>query len=188
MSWPFRRIAVGDTRAAIMNLADRRHAYILSRVREGHASFRVLRTHVAHAKLYLLENRSTGSARVIVGSANLSERAFSGMQPETLVKFDDDKEAWDHYFRMYQGIRDSASDEISLPPERIVTAEIEIEEVPAIADQKSTLVIDRTPDDVALTSFPIQIERIEKVAAAISPHVAAVAPPFRSGKQQITPH
>ena len=183
----FQRVAVGDTRAAIMNLSDWRHAYILSQVQAGKASFRVLRQGVAHAKLYLLENRSEGRNRLIVGSANLSERAFSGTQPETLVKFDDDPEAWAHYSRMYQSIRDSASDEIPLPPERITTAEIEIEEVPAVADQTSTLVIDRPADEAGVTSFPIQVERIERVAAAISPRVAAAAPPFRNGAQRITP-
>ena len=183
----FQRVAVGDTRAAIMNLADRRHAYILSQVQAGKAAFRVLRQQVAHAKLYLLENHADGRNRVVVGSANLSERAFSGTQPETLVKFDDDPDAWSHYCRMYQGIRDSASDEVPLPPERIITAEIEIEEVPAVADQASTLVIDRPADEAGVTSFPIQVQRIERVAAAISPHVAAAAPPFRNGKQQITP-
>ncbi len=183
----FQRVAVGDTRAAIMNLSDRRHACILSQVQAGKASFRVLRQQVAHAKLYLLENHADGRNRVVVGSANLSERAFSGTQPETLVKFDDDPDAWAHYSRMYQAIRDSASDEIPLPAERIITAEIEIEEVPAVADQASTLVIDRPADEAGVTSFPIQVQRIERVAAAISPHVAAAAPPFRNGRQQITP-
>ena len=43
----------------------------------------MLRNYVAHAKLYLL-SADDGRHRVIVGSANLSERAFSGRQPETL--------------------------------------------------------------------------------------------------------
>ena len=183
----FQKVAVGDTRAAIMNLADRRHTYILSQVQAGKATFRVLRRQVAHAKLYLLENRAEGRNRVVVGSANLSERAFSGTQPETLVKFDDDPSAWDHYSHMYQALRDLASDEIPLPPERIIAADIEIEEVPAVADQTSTLVIDRPADEAGATSFPIQVERIERVAAAISPHVAAAAPSFRNGSQRITP-
>ena len=183
----FQKVVVGDTRAAIMGLSDRRHAYILEKVRAGQASFRVLRSHVAHAKLYLLENRNDGRNRVIVGSANLSERAFSGKQPETLVKFDDDPQAWAHYLRMYQNIKDASSDEIPLPPERIVSAEIEIEEVPAVADQHSTLVIDRPSEEAGSTRIPIQIERIEKVVAAIGPRLAPVSPIFRNGKQEITP-
>ena len=50
----FQQVAIGDTRAAIKNLPDERHAFILSRVRDGQARFRVLRKEIAHAKLYLL--------------------------------------------------------------------------------------------------------------------------------------
>ena len=95
----FQKVVVGDTRAAIMGLKDERHIHVLQKVHAGLASFRVLRKQIAHAKLYLLSNRD-GRTRVIVGSANLSERAFSGTQSETLVKFDDDEEAWHHYSRI----------------------------------------------------------------------------------------
>lgn len=183
----FQRMAVGDTRAAIMGLSDERHGFILERVRAGQASFRVLRKYVAHAKLYLLENPADGRRRVLLGSANLSERAFSGNQPETLVKFDDDSSAWGHYSRMYCAIRDSASDEIALPTERVTKAEIELEEIPAVADHGSTLVIDSSPGEEMTLTVPAQIERIEKVAAAISPHIAPAVPVFRNGKQTITP-
>ena len=80
----FQQVAIGDTRAAIKNLSDERHAFILSRVREGQARFWVLRKQIAHAKLYLLENTETGNTRTLIGSANLSETAFGGRQSETL--------------------------------------------------------------------------------------------------------
>ena len=63
--------------------------------------FTSLEKYIAHAKLYLLSDIN-GNTRVIVGSANLSERAFSGRQPETLVKFDNDENAWQHYNRMFE--------------------------------------------------------------------------------------
>lgn len=87
----FQKVAIGDTRAAIMGLKDRRHIEILKKVNVGKAHFRVLRKSIAHAKLYLLSNSADGATRVIIGSANLSEQAFSGKQPETLVKFDNDR-------------------------------------------------------------------------------------------------
>ena len=183
----FQQVAVGDTRAAIMGLSDERHGYVLGKVRAGQARFRALLKYVAHAKLYLLENSTDGRTRVVIGSANLSERAFSGRQPETLVAFDDDADAWAHYSKMYTDIRDSASSEIPLPRERIVKAEIEIEEIPAIADKTSTLVIDATPAEEMKFSVPVQIEKLEKVKAAILPQVAAAIPAFRGGKQHITP-
>ena len=46
----FQQVAIEDTRAAIKNLSDDRHAFILKRVREGQARFRVLRREIAHAK------------------------------------------------------------------------------------------------------------------------------------------
>ena len=182
----FQKVVVGDTRAAIMSLNDKRHIRILEKVRAGQAHFRVLRQSIAHAKLYLLSH-SDGRTRVIIGSANLSEQAFSGRQPETLVTFDNDENAWDHYSKMFAGIRDSASDEIPLPEEKIVNADIEISETPAIADESSTLVIDSPESDELHLLVQGQMTRIEKVVAALPPSVAAVIPPIRNGKQRITP-
>ena len=163
----FQQVAIGDARAAIKKLPDERHAFILNRVREGQARFRVLRKRIAHAKLYLLENRETGVTRVLVGSANLSETAFGGRQSETLVSFDDDDTAWDYYLRFYETIRDQASDEISLPPERVEKAEIDLREVPVLdPTDHSTLVIDTSEaedsqGDVVHINVPTQIERID---------------------------
>ena len=183
----FQQVAVGDVRAAIMGLKDERHSHILSEVRLGRARFRVLRQSIAHAKLYLLEDSASDRTRVIVGSANLSERAFSGLQPETLVKFDDDRLAWEHYTQMYERIRDSASDEIPLPEDRIVSRDIGLEEVPAIADDATNLVIDQVHAEELTVSVPVQVERIEKLAVALEPKISAVVPPFRGGIQRITP-
>ena len=73
----FQKVVTGQTRAAIMGLRDERHRRILEKIAKGQARFWVLRQYVAHAKLYLLSGgRRT---RAIVGSANLSERAFSGI-------------------------------------------------------------------------------------------------------------
>ena len=189
----FQQVAIGDTRAAIKNLSDERHAFILSRVREGQARFRVLRKQIAHAKLYLLENTETGSTRTLVGSANLSETAFGGRQLETLLCFDNDDAAWRHFLGMYESIRDRASDEIPLPPERIEKTEITLQEVPVLDPADiSTLVIDsseseQAPGDGAHIAIPAQIERIEKMKAAIPPVVANLMPPLRNGRQQVTP-
>jgi hypothetical protein len=189
----FQQVVIGDTRAAIKGLPDERHAFILGRIREGQATFRVLRKQIAHAKLYLLENTTTGSTRALIGSANLSETAFGGRQSETLVCFDNDEAAWGHYLGMYQAVRDRASDEIPLPPERIEHAEIALQDVPILnPDDVSNLVIDDTesgggPDDTKNVAVPMQVERIELMKAAIPPVIANLIPPPRNGKQHITP-
>ncbi len=182
----FQKVVVGDTRAAIMGLKDERHIRILEQVRAGKAHFYVVRKHIAHAKLYLLSS-DDGRTRVILGSANLSETAFSGNQPETLVKFGNDEQAWKHYSRMFDRIKETATDEISLPPQRILTAEIEIAETPVLADASTTLVVEPpAAEDVEVTA-PVQIARVEKVAAALGSGISAAVPPIRAGKQRITP-
>lgn len=182
----FQKVVVGDMRAAIMGLKDERHIRILERVHAGQAHFRVLRKSIAHAKLYLLSNRD-GERRVIIGSANLSEQAFSGTQPETLVIFDNDEAAWEHYNRMYDEVRNSASDEIMLPEDRITNAEIEVSDTPIMSDLSGTVVIETPPAVESNVSAPVQIERIEKVATILAPRLSAATPPIRRGKQTITP-
>ncbi len=181
----FQQTAIGDVRLAIKNLKDERIARILAEVRSGRARFRVVKKQTAHAKLYLLSKNEGSITRVIVGSANLSERAFSGLQPETLVMYDDDVEAWAHYNRMFEMVKETASEEVTLPDKQIVEAKIELEETPAIANKDTTLVIDR-PDAEEL-QIGIQAQRIEKVAAHIGPPIAKVTPPMRRGKQRISP-
>ena len=178
----FQQVAIGDTRAAIKKLPDERHVFILSRVREGQARFRVLRKQIAHAKLYLLEDSKSGKRRALIGSANLSETAFGGRQSETLVCL---TRTTPHgaYLGMYESIRDQASDEIPLPPERVENAEIKLDEVPVLdPSDYSTLVIDtaeteQQSGDVVHINVPTQIERIEKMKAAIPPVVANIIPP-----------
>jgi hypothetical protein len=168
-----------------MGLKDDRFAQILDKVHKGNAHFYVIRKHVAHAKLYLLSDVS-GHNRVIVGSANLSERAFSGKQPETLVKFDDDISAWNHYNRMFDQLLSSSTDEIDLPRARITEAQIEISDIPVMKDQ-STLIIDMPSSEEVEVSAPVQISRVEKVVAALGHSITAAIPQIRQGKQRITP-
>jgi hypothetical protein len=182
----FQKVVIGDTRIAIMGLKDDRHKHVLEQVHSGRAQFYVLRKYIAHAKLYLLSNPD-GSTRAIIGSANLSERAFSGNQPETLVKFDNDEKAWKHYNHMLNEIRDAAADEIPLPPERITSAEIEISNTPVLANTSATLVINTPSVEEIEVTAPVQISRVESVAAAIGPGISAALPQIRNGKQRITP-
>ena len=181
----FQQVVIGDTRSAIMGLGDERHLQILQKVHAGQAHFRVLRKSIAHAKLYLL-NGPADRTRVIIGSANLSEQAFSGRQPETLVVFDDDEAAWDHYNRMYDAIRNEASDEIPLPDEQLTKAEIEVSETPVLSDISGTLIIEPSVPEEAHIVAPAQIERIEKVAAVLGPKISGAVPPVRNGRQTIT--
>ncbi len=69
--------------SAFQKLDDTRKQFILEHVHQGQARFFVVKDAIAHSKIYLLEGANR--RRVIVGSANASERAFSGKQAETLI-------------------------------------------------------------------------------------------------------
>ena len=181
----FQNVVVGDTRAAIMGLSDERHLNILEKVHSGQAHFRVLRKYIAHAKIYLLSSEE-GRTRVLVGSANLSERAFSGKQPETLVMFDNDETAWEHYNDMFDRIRNSASDEIEIPKERIKKARIDIPATPVMNSGNGVLILEPPEPAEIEKSAPVQVERVEKVLASFGPALSSAIPPVRNGRQRIT--
>ena len=63
---------------AIAGVSPERRELLHDRVADGRAQFFVVKDAIAHAKIYLLERDRL--RRVVVGSANLSETAFSGRQ------------------------------------------------------------------------------------------------------------
>ena len=69
----------------------------------GRARFYVVGGGVVHTKLYLLEK--PGLRRLLVGSANLSERALSGRQGEVLIAYDNHQFMWEAMERKYQAVR-----------------------------------------------------------------------------------
>ena len=87
---------------------------------------------------------------------------------------------------MFDEIRDSASDEVPLPEERITNAEIEVSATP-IMSEGGTVVIEAPTTSESQMSSPVQIERIEKVAAVLGPRLSGALPAVRNGRQTITP-
>ena len=68
---------------------------------------------IIHSKIYLLSNSSTGKNRVIIGSANLTESAFSNSvrQYEDVIVFDD-SQFFDIYSQRFEAILEKTSDYI----------------------------------------------------------------------------
>ena len=114
-------------------------------------------------------------------------RLFRETSRRPWYAFDNDEAAWEHYNRMYQAVRDSASDEILLSEDRITSAEIEVSDTPVLSQATATVVIEAPMTAESQLSPQGQIERIEKVAAVFAPRLSAVTPPMRRGRQTITP-
>ena len=83
------KVLSAELMTAVIGLDDKKKQHIVAKIAEGKVSFRVVKDAIAHAKIYLLENEE--HRRVNVGSANLSDWAFSGKQAETIIVFDDDE-------------------------------------------------------------------------------------------------
>lgn len=87
---------------------------ILDSIASGTGEFLKMKDKVVHSKIYLLDGKR--GRRVMVGSANMSEMAFSGRQGEVMLAFDDSTFMWDHCERKFTDLRELATSEIQLAP------------------------------------------------------------------------
>ena len=163
----------------VKGLSEERRRIIYDRAIAKTARFYVVKDIVAHAKIYLLESKAR--RRVIVGSANLSETAFSGRQAETLIVFDDDETAWNHYFRQYAAIRDIATSYLPLREKPIKSELIPLEETPALQEAEAkpegiTVYVPASQEEEADYSLPQVIHEVERIKSVFNKALADQRP------------
>ena len=172
-----------------VSTSDDRQQALFDLVADDTARFFVVKDKIAHAKIYLLERE--GLCRVMVGSANLSETAFSGRQAETLVMFDNDDEAWRHYSAQYEAVRGAATSRLK-PSRKPTPAEhVQIEEIPTLREVEESeeavrMYVPPESGEEAEVSLPVIQNTVVNVAAGIRRSLAAVQP-NRNGFVSITP-
>lgn len=98
------------------------------RIDAGKLRLFVVSQMISHEKLFLLEGDA--GQRVITGSANFSELAFSGNQNESFICFDDDANAWRFFTEKYNRIRSQSS--LGIAPSAVVEERFEAEHIPAL--------------------------------------------------------
>lgn len=135
----------------------------------------VVKDALSHAKIYLLEDRpGHARRRVVVGSANMSEVAFSGKQAETVTVYDDDDRAWDLYSGLFDAIRATAAQQFerSTKVEEIVADELHILPVAIDADNAmkrgQNVIVQVQSDDASRESPAAFIERMDKHRAILA--------------------
>jgi hypothetical protein len=101
------------------------------KIDSGNLRLFVVQDRISHEKLYLLEGEKGN--RVISGSANLSERAVSGLQNEGFICFDNDAKAWSSYSEKYERIRNQSSK--SIAKHAVLVEGFEVEQLPVFAPQ-----------------------------------------------------
>ena len=149
-----------------------RQKILFDRVAEGSARFHVVKDVIAHAKIYLLEDGER--QRVIVGSANLSETAFSGRQAETLIVYDDDPMAWEHFENQYQSVLATATTKVPLRDRPVAADLLPIEETPILRETRerggdTTIYVPSPTDQETKYGAPsvlVDIENIPSVERA----------------------
>lgn len=163
----------------IKGLSEERKKFIYDRAVDESARFFVVKDTIAHAKIYLLERE--GLHRVVVGSANLSETAFSGRQAETLIAFDNDDVAWDHYRRQYDAVRDVASSKVPLREQPIPAELLPVEETPALKEAETSnngvsIFVPSEADGEHEYSVPRVLSQVEHIKPARRQALADIRP------------
>ncbi len=181
----------------VNGLTPERREILYARVAEGSVRFHVVKDAIAHAKIYLLESDGGGSSpkrRVIVGSANLSETAFSGRQAETLAAFDDDPIAWDHYSAQFDAVRESATSRLELRNQPLVVERgpPRVEDAPALSEASNsggrgvTLFVPQERPEEADVSARAVMSRVETIKPVFERALAGKKPD-KSGRLRVTP-
>ena len=162
-------------------LTTERREVVYNRVADGSVRFYVVKDAVAHAKIYLLERG--GLRRVIVGSANLSETAFSGRQAETLIVFDNDDTAWRHYRAQYEAVRDVSTSHVPLRREPVVAEPgvLHLEETPSLREAETG------SDGITLYVPQESAAEAEYAVPQIAARVEAIKPVFKRALADVRP-
>ena len=84
---------------------------LITRIENNSLKMFVARKFLSHEKIYLLESND-GNKRVIMGSANMSNSAFSGRQREN-ISYIDGKRAFDWYHNIFEDLKEDSTDDIS---------------------------------------------------------------------------
>jgi len=164
---------------AVKGMSEERREVIYNRAANGTARFFVVKDAIAHAKIYLLERDDL--TRVVVGSANLSETAFSGRQAETLVVFDNDEIAWDHYSAQYEAVREVATSRVELRTKPVPAELIPIEQTPVLKDAEAspngvTVYVPAERDEEVEYSIPKVLQQVEHIKPVRRRALADVRP------------
>lgn len=139
--------------------ANKRDA-LLSRIEDGSVHFFVARTQLSHEKIYLLSS-DDGRKRVIMGSANMSYKAFGGAQRENICFLDDEK-AYDWYYDVFSDLQQSCTDEISKKAIVLADAEENIDELPISGTVKTrrALVIEPIKENNDDVQFMLDVRKL----------------------------
>lgn len=147
---------------------------------------------VVHSKYYLLEGEA--GRRVMVGSANLSERAFSGKQGEILLAYDNHDFIWQEIERKYRALAVlSEKSELTLRKEIKKAELVSSKDLPIMAKVKEGHPVEifmpaSAPEAARVDAdTPYLGVRAENLTAVLGATLATNLKPDKNGVVQVTP-
>ena len=154
---------------------------LIDRIEDGTVHFYVASKQLSHEKIYLLKSEE-GKTRVIMGSANMSYNAFSGMQRENICIIDDEK-AYDWYLDCFNELKEQSTNEIS--KKALLSSDLEdnIDNLPISESVKinKTVVIETNKDLKEDVEFVLDVTNLAKLVKPFIPK------PDKKGKLLLDP-
>lgn len=115
-----------------------------TRIGDGSLRLFVANKKISHEKTYLL-SAADGRKRVVLGSANMSYQAFTGLQRENIIFIDGD-EAYDWYSSVYDTLRENCTDKITGKAVAVSDECDNVDEIPIAQTVKVNKVLEIKPD------------------------------------------
>lgn len=142
---------------------------LISRVEDQSLKMFVARKRLSHEKIYLLES-SDGRKRTVLGSANMSRSAFTGVQRENISYIDGEK-AFDWYMDSFENFKADCSDNISWMALKMADDNENLEEIPVMQTVKirKALVIEPQNEAREDVRFVLDVRNLSNKMASFMP-------------------
>lgn len=132
----FQTATLQDLNKLFSKTTNKKHTRIHDMLQSGNLRFWLAKSKMSHEKLYLLSNSNNGNTRVIFGSANLSNQAFSQNQRELICYCDNDEKAFRYYKTEFEILKEQCCDIIPYEKIKEMHQEQDIATLP-LPNQKS---------------------------------------------------
>lgn len=154
---------------------------LTARINAGTLRLFVLREQLSHEKIYLLEAED-GRKRVVMGSANMSNSAFSGKQRENRNYMEGDK-AFGWYYGLFEELRENSSDVISTKALLFSENNDNIEELPIAQTVKvrKVLLVEQEKETDTEMRFALEVKNLSN---KYKPHIPKAD---KDGKINLSP-
>ncbi len=171
MSYSFQEIIAYQEKMIdrIRNIESKSKQKIIDRIEDGSIHFYVANKQLSHEKIYLLE-ANDGRKRVVMGSANMSYNAFSGMQRENICCIDGES-AYEWYLEKFYDLKENSTDRITKKAIQNADAYENIDELP-ISESikiKKAVVIEPVKDFDKDIEFILDVHNLAKELTPIIP-------------------